>query len=451
MVGDAPAGVGDMLKQPAGGATLERIIGVRSLTASSFNMTVGSGIFFLPAAVAALIGSAAPVAYIICAFAMALVVLCFAEAGSRVSRTGGAYAYATAAFGPFVGVLTGALLYAGAVLSSAAVMNAFANTFAVLSPTLGAPVMRVLIMALAYGGLALLNIRGSRPGVRTVELFSLGKLAPLLVLAAVGLFAMKADNLVMPSLPAPSEMSRACVMLIFAFLGFEIALSPSGEVKDSHRTVPRAVLLALALVTALYLTIQVVAAGVLGERLAGETAAPLAAVARELFGGAGSTFILIGTLISTLGYLSGDALASPRALFALAEDGVIPGLARVHPSFRTPARAIAIHAVLAFVLASTGSFTSLLVVANVAILLMYGVVCLGVLQLRRKGVQTGGEPFVVAGGPVVPICAAAVLVWLLSTVTRAEWLATGLTLLLASALYAASSYMRGRTAPASGH
>ncbi len=421
-------------------------MGVRALTASAFNMTVGSGIFILPAAVAALIGAAAPVAYLICAFAMALVVLCFAEAGSRVSRTGGAYAYATAAFGPFVGALTGALLYAGAgAIASAVVMNAFAGTLTVLTPSLGAPLARMTIMALAYGALALLNIRGSKPGVRTMEIFSLGKLAPLLVLVAFGLFVMHRENLVIPALPPASDMGRACVSLIFAFLGFENALNPSGEVKDPHRSVPRAVLLALGLVTVLYLAVQMVAAGVLGPQLAKETAAPLAAVAGVVFGSAGSKLILLGTLVSTFGYLSGDALTSPRALFALAEDRVLPAwLARVHPSFRSPWLAITTHALLAFALASSGSFATLVVVANVAILLMYGVVCVGLFQLRRKNVRAAGDPFVVPGGPVVPIAAAAVLVWLLSTATRAEWLATGITLLLASALYAASSITRRR-------
>ena len=142
-----------------------------------------------------------------------------------------------------------------------------------------------------------------------------------------------------------------------------------------------------------------------------ETAAPLAATAGVVFGGVGSTIILIGALISTFGYLSGDALTSPRALFALSEQGMLPPwLSKVHPTRRTPWLAIMTHATLAFTLASTGSFVTLIVVANVAVLLMYGVVCVGVLALRAKGVRGAGDPFVVPGGPVVPVLAAAVLV-----------------------------------------
>ena len=427
-------------------------MGVRALTASSFNMTVGSGIFVLPATVALMIGGAAPVAYIICAVAMALVVLCFAEAGSRVSATGGGYAYASAAFGPYIGLLSGSLLYAGAgVLASAAVMNVFASTLAVMVPALGAPPARYTIMAFGYGSLALVNIRGARPGVHTMELFSLGKLIPLLALAVFGVFAMHPANLVIPAMPTAAVMGRACVTLIFAFLGFENALNPSGEVKDSHRTVPRAVLLALGLVTVLYLTIQMVAAGVLGPQLAKETAAPLAATAGVVFGPVGSTIILVGTLISTFGYLSGDVLTSPRALFALSEQGMLPPwLSKVHPVRRTPWLAIMTHVVLAFTLASTGSFVKLIVVANVAVLLMYGVVCLGVLALRRKGVRAGGDPFVVPGGPIVPVAAAIVLAAILWTATVQEWEATAIVLALATVLYAVSNAMRRRAAAVAG-
>jgi len=429
---------------------LERVIGVRALTASAFNMTVGSGIFALPAQIAVLIGAAAPIPYFVCAFAMAMVVLCFAEAGSRVHRTGGAYAYAEAAFGPFVGALTGALLYVGSgALASASVINIFATTLAVIAPALGHPVARALIMAATYGGLAFLNIRGARPGVRTMEVFTLGKLIPLVVLAVAGLFFMHPANFAMPAMPTTSELGRACVVLVFAFLGFESALNPSGEVKDPNRTVPRGVLYALVLVTALYLSIQMVAQGVLGGRLAQETAAPLAATAGVVMGPLGARLMLVGALLSTFGYLTGDALTTPRTLFALAENQVLPPvIARVHPRFRTPWIACITHAALSFVLAVSGTYLSLIVAASVAILLVYIVIALGVLRLRRLGVRTGGDPFVVPGGPVVPVLAVIVVGYIALQAQRAEWLGTLITLVLATLLYGFSLIMRGRGASA---
>ena len=97
--------------------TLVRALGVRTLAASIVNTTVGAGIFVLPAAVAATIGAAAPVAFLICATAMGLIVTCFAMAGSRVAMTGGVYAYVEIAFGPFVGFLAGVLLYLASVMA----------------------------------------------------------------------------------------------------------------------------------------------------------------------------------------------------------------------------------------------------------------------------------------------------------------------------------------------
>ena len=437
-------------QSPGADGSLERVMGVRALTASAFNMTVGSGIFVLPAVVAGMIGAAAPIAYFICAFAMAMVVLCFAEAGSRVHRTGGAYAYATAAFGPYIGTLAGALLYVGAgVLASASVMNIFAGTLGVMVPELGAPVSRAIIMAVVYGGLATLNIRGAKPGVRTMEIFTLSKMIPLVTLAVVGVFFMHPANLVIPALPPAHDLGRACVTLIFAFLGFESALCPSGEVKDSHRTVPRAVLYALVLVTVLYLSVQMVAMGVLGPQLARETAAPLAAVAGIVFGGMGSKLMLLGALLSTFGYLTGDALTNPRTLFALAENGVLPPwLSSIHRTYRTPWMSIGTHATLAFTLAVTGSYRSLIIMANVAVLVWYGVVAAGVIALRARDVRQDGEPFLVPFGPVIPVLAILVLGYLLLQATPIEWVGTLITLGLATALYVLSRYMRRRGTPA---
>jgi amino acid transporter len=279
-----------------------------------------------------------------------------------------------------------------------------------------------------------------------MEVFSLGKILPLAALAIAGVFVMHGANLAIPALPSAGSLGRACVTLVFAFLGFESALNPSGEVKDSHRTVPRAVLYALVLVTVLYLAIQMVAEGVLGARLASETAAPLATVAGIVFGSWGSALMLVGALLSTFGYLTGDALTNPRVLFALSEDGVVPPwLSAVHPRYRTPWKAILTHAVLSFALATSGTYNKLIVIANVAVLVLYAVVALGVLRLRAKDVREEGEPFLVAGGPLVPLLAVGVLGYISLQATFAEWLGTLITLVLASGLYVFSLFMRRRT------
>src|SRR5437773_9485004 len=135
------------------GAALVRAIGLRRLTASIVNVTVGAGIFVLPAIVAGFLGPAAPLAYLVCAALMALIVLCFASAGSRVSLTGGLYAYVEAAFGPFVGFLAGVLFWLMASFAVASVASAFAGSIGVVWAPLGAGIGRTVVLAALFTGL----------------------------------------------------------------------------------------------------------------------------------------------------------------------------------------------------------------------------------------------------------------------------------------------------------
>src|ERR1051325_7132308 len=132
--------------------SLVRALGVWGLAASIVNITVGGGIFRMPSGAAAALGAAAPVAYIICAFAMGLIVLCFAEAGSRVSLTGGLYAYVEVAFGPFVGFLVGVMLWAGITAGTAAVSSFLADAVVALAPALGG--VRQILIGVVVAGLA---------------------------------------------------------------------------------------------------------------------------------------------------------------------------------------------------------------------------------------------------------------------------------------------------------
>src|SRR6266852_7150527 len=141
-------------------AALVRAIGARQLTASIINVTIGAGIFVLPAAAAAGLGAAAPMAYVVCAVLMGLIVCCFAAAGSRVSLTGGLYAYVEVAFGPFVGFLAGVLYFLMATFAVASVASAFAGSVGVLWPISTAAAGRALLLAALFGGLASVNVRG---------------------------------------------------------------------------------------------------------------------------------------------------------------------------------------------------------------------------------------------------------------------------------------------------
>ena len=139
------------------------------------------------------------------------------------------------------------------------------------------------------------------------------KLLPLVIFVAAGIWLVQPEYLRWPALPAISQIGRTAIVLIFAFVGVEIALVPSGEIRDPARTVPRALFLALATTTTLYLLIQTTAQGLLGPSMATFASAPLAEAAARVLGAAGRLLMLAGGIVSMFGYVSGDMLGSPRA------------------------------------------------------------------------------------------------------------------------------------------
>lgn len=401
---------------------LIRAVGTWGLAAAIANVTIGGGIFRLPAAVAAALGPAAPVAYVVVAIAMGLIVLCMAEAGSRVSLTGGPYAYVEIAFGPYLGFLTGVMLWLLGTTAVAAVANVFADNFMTLVPALSGPTGRVVVLVGAFAIVGGVNLVGVSQGNRLNTITTIAKLTPLLLLVAVGALAVNGENLAIAEMPAPATISRAAIVLVFAFSGIETALVPSGEVRDPVRTVPRAIFLAMFSITLLYIALQFVAQGVLGGALA-TSKTPLADAAGVVFGPAGRTMLLVGVVISTFGYLSGMALAVPRALFAFARDGFLPRqLAAVHPSWKTPHVAIVLQVTLTCTLAITSGFDGLAIISNVAALLVYFACAVAAWELRRRNVQAGGTPFRVPGAAIVPVLACLVIVGLLTSITPQEWL-----------------------------
>jgi basic amino acid/polyamine antiporter, APA family len=422
---------------PVSDTGLVRAIGARQLTASVINVTIGAGIFVLPAVASGGLGAAAPIAYIVCALLMALIVCCFAAAGSRVSLTGGVYAYVEIAFGPFAGFLAGVLYFLMATFAVASVSSAFAGSVGALLPLAASPPARAILIASLFATLAAINVLGVRPGVRLVEVVTVAKLLPLLILVASGLWFVNPEALRWPGVPATAAIGKTAIVLIFAFVGLEVALVPSGEVRDPARTVPRALFSALAVTTTLYLLIQIVAQGLLGPAMSDYATAPLAEAARRVLGPGGRLLVSLGAVVSMFGYASGDMLGSPRTLFAFARDGVLPSaVARIHPRFHTPYIAIVAYACIVATVSISSSFTQLAVLANVAALTLYLMCVSASYELQRRDVRAeGAVPFAVPGGVAVPMMAAAVIVWLLSNATRREFGVEALVLAVASLFY----------------
>lgn len=411
--------------QPTADGRLIRAVGTWALAASIVNVTIGGGIFRLPAGAYATLGQAAPLAYLVCAVLMGLIVVCFAEAGSRVALTGGLYAYVETAFGPLVGFVCGVLLWMGMTYALSAVAAFFGDAVGALVPALGSGPMRQAVIVAVLGIFAGLNVLGIVAATRFNVAMTIAKLAPLALVILVGLPALKGDRLALTSTTA-SDVSRGSVFLIFAFLGIESALVPSGEVKDPSRTMPRAIGIAMVGVVFVYLAIQLVTQSALGGAL-GASKTPVADAAGTLLGGWGRTTILIGSTISMFGYVSGMTLGVPRMLYAFGRDGFLPRpFAAVNERFRTPHIAIIVQALITIVLALSGQFERLAIIANASILIVYAACALAVFQLRRRNVRLDSSPFVAPFGPAIPALAFLAIVWLMTSVKQSEWLAVAI-------------------------
>ena len=421
----APAGESRDAEQ-----SLVRAIGPWTLGANAVNLTIGAGIFALPAVVAVILGPAALLAYLVCGALVLLVLTCFAEVGSQVTRSGGAVVYVEEAFGPMAGFVTWVVFsLAYCAGSDAAIAHVMMDALATPFPALSGGMARTLAFIVLFSGLAAVNVRGVRQGARVAVTATVAKLLPLLLLVAVGVFAVQRHNLAWPGWPSIQQLGAGTLLLFFAFGGVESALTPSGEIRDPARTVPRAILGATGAIVLLYVALQFVAQGVLGSELAQGSPTPLADVAQRIAGGAGRSLVVACTAVAGFGVLAGDIIASPRAFLSVAEDGMLPrSVGQVHPRFHTPWIAIISYAAFALLLTLSGGFKALAVLSSMALLLTYLAVCLAALQFRYGRPWVPGS-FRAPGGPTVALLASAVVLWVLAHSTQRETL--GMAVLIA--------------------
>ena len=401
---------------------LKKEIGTFSLAAAVVNIMVGTGIFVLPALVAENLGATAIICFFICGILIFLIALCFAEVGSKVSVSGGTYAYIESAFGPFAGFLANNIFWFGScVLSDAASANALSKTLSYFIPGIDSAIARPFFFLLLFGGLAFINIRGAKHGVRFIIFTTVAKLIPLLLIIGFGTGHISMSNLEWKISPTISDIGASSLVLFYAFLGIETAVTNSGEIKNPARTVPLGILSGLSFVLILYLAIQVICQGVLGDQLTVNKEAPIAAVSKLIFGNMGITLVVAGTAISILGAISGEILAIPRVLFAGARDGLLPKfLAKVHPQYLTPHLSIAIYCLLGFLLAVFGVFKQLIILSSVATLLIYLGVVLAAIKFRFKRSGDNKKTFTIPGGITVPLLATVIIGWLLSNLSKDE-------------------------------
>jgi amino acid transporter len=391
--------------------TLIRAIGRWSLIAAIVNGVVGSSIFAMPSVVAGLVGAWSPAAVVLGGACIFVIVLCFAEVGSRFDEAGGPYLYTRDAFGAAIGFQVGWLTIWTRLLSGAAVLNVLTTHLGGLVPVVNTPGGRAAAMIVSAAVVTAANIAGVKRATWTTNVFTVAKLLPLALLALAGVFAVRGPVLATQAVPA-RHWTDAVLLLVFSYGGFESAVSAAGETRDPRRDTGFALITAMALVTVLYAVVQLVIVGVLPH--AGSVETPVATTLGMLFGPAGRTFGNLGVVVSTFGWLVGFALMTPRIMYAMGGRGELPRVfGAVHRRYRTPHAAIAINSIVATMMGLFSSFTQAATLAAIAKLGIYSLTCASLVVFRRRDAPAAG--LLVPGGPLFAVAGIAVCAWLLTT------------------------------------
>jgi len=388
------------------------------LVAVTINGIIGAGIFGLPSKVYALIGSYSLIAFVVCALVVMLIILCFAEVGSRFDQTGGPYLYAQTAFGSAVAFEVGWLIWLARLTAFAANCNLMISYLTFFWAPANSGLTRALIIVAVVLILTALNILGVRQAAIASNIFTVGKLLPMLTFIAVGLFFINPHAFALGARPATGAFSQSVLLLLYAFTGFEMATIPAGEIRDPQKHLPRALLIAMAVIATTYILIQVVCIGTFPE-LAKSTK-PLADAGSHFMGTAGGAIISAGAIISVAGNLNITVLSASRVPFAIAERGQLPSfLARVHKRFFTPHISIIITTMLMLVLTLKSSFVAALTISTIARLVAYAVTC-AALPVLRKRTYAPVAHFKLRGGIVIAVAALILSAWLLANSTFTE-------------------------------
>lgn len=390
---------------------LVRAIGRWGLTAVVINCVIGSGVFGLPAPLAALTGAWSPVAVMIAAACIFPIVICFAEVGSRFDDAGGPYLYTREAFGPASGFQIGWLHVWTRILSAAAVLNVFAVYFAALVPWAATPAGRAATMTAGMFVVTAVNVTGVRQASWMVNLFTIAKLLPLTAVVLVGLFRLDRDVLAAHAVADP-QWTEAVLLLVFAYGGFESAVVAGSESRNPTRDTAFALVAAMTAITVIYALVQLAVVTTLPDAAA--QTAPVSATLGAVLGPAGITFGSVAVLISVYGWLTGFALMTPRILFAMAERRELPRvLAHVHPRSRVPDVAIVLNSTLALACGLASSFGQLATFSAISRLGILGLTCASLIALRRKWGMPEG--FRAPAGTLLALAGMLFCVWMLST------------------------------------
>jgi basic amino acid/polyamine antiporter, APA family len=368
---------------------------------------IGGGIFRTPATVAERVGSSGMVliAWVVGGVVALIGAFCFGELAQRRPRAGGGYVYLRETWGPLPAFLYGwtlvLVIATGAIAAVAVTFANYALALAGFSDRFTVPLAVGTIVLLAG-----INYVGVRPAAITQNIFTVLKLVALATLIAAGLF-LAAPTVPYRPLPSPtvSSFGAALVPILFTYGGWQQTNFIAEEIIDPEKNLPRALVLGVAIVIAVYLLANLAYLHILGVHGLAQSTAPAADVMVAVLGPAGGKLIAAGIAVSTFGFLNLVILVTPRVLQAMAADGVFfARLAALHPVYRTPAAAIVALAGCAALLTLSKTFGQLVDYVTFGDWIFFGLTVAGLFIYRKRdgGEGTGDGSFRVPGYPWTP-------------------------------------------------
>lgn len=390
---------------------LRRQIGIRTATALVVGEVIAVGIFLTPAGMAKALGS--PLWLLIVWLVMGAMALCgalcYGELSARYPEAGGGYVYLREAYGPAVAFMYGwmalLVMYPGLTAALAVGLATYAGYVLKLSP-IGIKIVAITTIIVV----ALINIRGVRLGagfIKTLAFLKLGLLA-FVFLWGVGFQLGDLSNFTpfvgraSSSTPLIGALAGGMVGAFFSFAGWWDLGKLAGEVKNPARTLPRALTYGVLIITIVYVltSLNFVYLVPLDQVTSGETFA--AQAGEVLFGRAGGLIFSLIVVVAVLGSITAVVMSAPRVYFAMARDGLfVPSVAVLHSRYETPARAIALQAVLASVLVVAGNFNEIVSYFIFVVVIFVGLSVVALFKFRRE--DANGVRFLTPGYPVTPV------------------------------------------------
>ena len=408
-------------------ASLVRAITPFGASLLILNGMMGAGIFALPATVAVKTGMFTPWLFVIVGLMFITIALTFAELASYFRLSGGPVLYTSTAFGPSAGFVTGWILWLGRVAGIAANMSVLALYAGAFWPAVAAGSGRTVMIIVVCIALTAANVVGVKEGVRTVAIFTVLKITPILGLILLGIPHYGSEVILPSVLPSLGDSGGAALLLMYAFVGFETALVPAAETANPKRALPRALVYTMLTTALLYWLISVVFVSVLPPETISKGGATLADVGRELAGPVAAVVITFAVVASIIGNTASAMVGVPRVTYALAENHWLPAwFSKIHPKFKTPANSVMFYGAAVMLAALPGSFAVLAAAGSLARIIVY-LMCIAALpRVRALATPDMHEgAYRIPGGYTVPIVAGVICIWACTQALTQSWIIVG--------------------------